>query len=428
MGSGSSISVWNDPWLPTTRPRPANKNQHNLYPELTVESLIDSTSRTWNLEVIRALVDPQDAKLIESIPLGRTQRVDRDGWHFTKNGKFSVKSGYQVERIYPDRDRPPLLIGPTVDVLKAHCWKIRCPPKLKHFLWQLMTGCIAVRKNLQARGIKGDICCVRCGAVEESINHVFFECPPALQVWALSKIPSNPTIFPTNSLFTNMDYLFWRILPSMEDHQFAWILWYIWKARNNKVFSNLDMDPMDTLKLAETESILWAEAQIAIDQRMITSIIDPILPSIPGRWCFTDGSWKEGVSFSGQGWLSTLEGFDGLLGARNVRASLSPLHAEIEALLWAMECMRNLRQFQVTFATDCSQLVKMVSEPEEWPAFANYLEDITILKESFIRADIIYVPRTQNSKADSLARSARKQSSFVVHMDSAHPVWFTEST
>ena len=84
------------------------------------------------------------------------------------------------------------------------------------------------------------------------------------------------------------------------------------------------------------------------------------------NFCLITVSWgKEGVSFSGQGWLSTLEGFDGLLGARNVRASLSPLHAEIEALLWAMECMRNLRQFQVTFATDCSQLVKMVSEPEE---------------------------------------------------------------
>ena len=59
------------------------------------------------------------------------------------------------------------------------------------------------------------------------------------------------------------------------------------------------MDPMDTLQLAETESTLWAEAQIANDQRMTTSIIDLILPSIPGRWCFTDGSWKEGVSFSG---------------------------------------------------------------------------------------------------------------------------------
>ena len=89
------------------------------------------------------------------------------------------------------------------------------------------------------------------------------------------------------------------------------------------------------------------------------------LPSIPGRWCFTNGSWKEGSNFSGQSWFSTLVGFDGLMGARNVRASLSPLHAEMEALLWAMECMRNLCQFQVTFATDCSQLVKMVLEPEE---------------------------------------------------------------
>ena len=109
-------------------------------------------------------------------------------------------------------------------------------------------------KNLKARGIQGDICCARCGDPEESINHVFFECPPARQVWALSKIPSPPNIFPISSLFANMDHLFWRVQPKMDDHQFAWILWYIWKARNNKVFSNLDIDPRDTLKLAELES------------------------------------------------------------------------------------------------------------------------------------------------------------------------------
>ncbi|WZZ34029.1 hypothetical protein YC2023_017430 [Brassica napus] len=68
--------------------------------------------------------------------------------------------------------------------------------------------------------------------------------------------------------------------------------------------------------------------------------------------------------------------------------------------------MKNLRQFQVTFATDCSQLVK---------------------REFFFRSEIIYVLRTQNSKADSLARSVRKQPSFVVHMDQDLPVWFTES-
>ena len=163
--------------------------------------------------------------------------VDRDGWHFTKNWRYTVKTWYQLERVYPDGEKPPDVFGPTVDALKAFYWKVRCPPKIKHFLWQLVSGCIAVKKNLQAQGLQGEIYCVRCGVLEESINHVFLKCPPAIQVWTLSKIPSNPAFFPTSSLFTNMDHLFWRVLPQMDDHYFAWILWYIWKERNNKVVS-----------------------------------------------------------------------------------------------------------------------------------------------------------------------------------------------
>ena len=54
---------------------------------------------------------------------------------------------------------------------------------------------------------------------------------------------------------------------------------------------------------------------------------------------FLEREW----SFSGQEWYSTLEGFADLMGARNVRVSLTPLHAEMETLLWAIECMKNLR-------------------------------------------------------------------------------------
>ena len=111
-----------------------------------------------------------------------------------------------------------------------------------------------------------------------------------VQVWAISKIPTYPAIFSTTSLFTNMDHLLWRVVPQMEDQQFAWILWYIWKGRNNKVFSNLDMDHRDTLKRAATESTLWAEVQILNEQKTVTHVQVMTLPSIPGRWCFTDGS------------------------------------------------------------------------------------------------------------------------------------------
>ncbi|WZZ78706.1 hypothetical protein YC2023_099278 [Brassica napus] len=69
----------------------------------------------------------------------------------------------------------------------------------------------------------------------------------------------------------------------------------------------------------------------------------------------------------------------------------------------------------------------MVSEPKEWPAFESYLEDIKLLRRSFLNSDIIHVPRTENLRADSLARSARNQPSFVVHIDAKLPIWFTES-
>lgn len=48
------------------------------------------------------------------------------------------------------------------------------------------------------------------------------------------------------------------------------------------------MDPRDTLKIAETESRLWTEAQILPTQ--VTVPPEMSLPSIPGRWCFIDGS------------------------------------------------------------------------------------------------------------------------------------------
>ena len=39
-----------------------------------------------------------------------------------------------------------------------------------------------------------------------------------------------------------------------------------------------------------------------------------------------------------------------------------------------------------------------------------------VINKKFLSSEIIHVPRTENLQADSLARSARKQS-FIVHMD-----------
>lgn len=118
-------------------------------------SLIDASLRTWNLSALQALVDPQDAKIIAIIPLSKTYMTDRAGWHFTNNGKYTVKSGCQVERVYPDKEKPPILIGPTVDTLKAFCWKIRCPPNMNSSYGSYYRDALLLGKICKQEDCKG---------------------------------------------------------------------------------------------------------------------------------------------------------------------------------------------------------------------------------------------------------------------------------
>lgn len=50
----------------------------------------------------------------------------------------------------------------------------------------------------------------------------------------------------------NIDYLFWRIALLIENAQFVWIIWYIWKGCNDKVYYGINKDHRDTLRLVET--------------------------------------------------------------------------------------------------------------------------------------------------------------------------------
>ena len=51
------------------------------------------------------------------------------------------------------------------------------------------------------------------------------------------------------------------------------------------MFSNMDIDHMDTFKLAEVESLIWAEAHESITLRVTQNreVADNTLPYIPGR-------------------------------------------------------------------------------------------------------------------------------------------------
>ena len=81
---------------PIHPPKTSKHKSTQFYMDLTLDSLINANSRTWNLQAIQMLIDPHDVKTIKILPLSQSQIADRDGWNFTNNGRYTVKSGYQV--------------------------------------------------------------------------------------------------------------------------------------------------------------------------------------------------------------------------------------------------------------------------------------------------------------------------------------------
>ncbi|XP_010445465.1 PREDICTED: uncharacterized protein LOC104728135 [Camelina sativa] len=424
VGSGATISVWTDPWIPAQSPRPALSTGSPFDPLLRVANFIDRKSNSWDMAQLTATFVPQDVAIISALPL---RQPDMPGWHFTKSGKYSVKSGYHC--LCSHRMAPSGLnvFGLDITPLQAFVWKIRCPPKLCHFMWQVFTGYVAVTTNLRKRGMSYDATCGNCGFQEETINHTLFECLPARQVWALSQFPTALGVFPSASIFTNMDFLFWRFTNVSTQEFFPWILWYIWKTRNDKLFSNLDSNPLAILRLAEDEAKASTLAQTE-DLTVASAIPIEVVPrgsrgfsapsSLASYICFVDGSWKATDRYAGRGWFCTSPYGDvPTMGAANFRRSLTPLHAEIEALVWAMRCMIGADNQSVVFLTDCSDLVKMMFSPSEWPAFTPYLDDSQADKEEFTSFSLVYVPRSQNGKADNLARRARTVPHLVTYVN-----------
>lgn len=80
----------------------------------------------------------------------------------------------------PEEEKEDL--EPSITKLQVFAWKIKAPQKICHLIWKLITGHVAVTRNLIRRNMRCDNYFSQCGELEESITHVIFECPPALQV------------------------------------------------------------------------------------------------------------------------------------------------------------------------------------------------------------------------------------------------------
>ncbi|XP_048633154.1 uncharacterized protein LOC125607289 [Brassica napus] len=196
-----------------------------------------------------------------------------------------------------------------------------------------------------------------------------------------------------------MDYLFWRknsfIEPENDRDPYPWILWYIWKVRNDKLFRGIDRDPLELVRHAESECRAWFDANDVV-RSVIPPVVQDDIHEAPqaislGNICLLDGSWTHPAQFSGCGWLwMDSAGNSQLMGTKNFTRLESALHTEVEALRWAMENMLQHSTCQ-SFGTDSKELIAMIKDPQAWPSFATELERIETLQICFPDFNIIHL-------------------------------------
>lgn len=130
-------------------------------------------------------------------------------------------------------------------------WYIKAPLKIRVFLWLFLKNKILTKDNLYKRGWrKGDKICQFC-CREESIQHLFFECPLAKLIWNVVICALNLKPFSNKTqLLGPWLFGFDKNTKNLMMVGITAVIWAIWKTRNRACFDYvLPKDPTEVIFL-----------------------------------------------------------------------------------------------------------------------------------------------------------------------------------
>ena len=142
VGSGESINVWLDAWLPSLDHPWIQSPIVEGFEDIKVQDLIDTVTHNWDDCLIRGIFNTQEVSLIKSIPLWPTPVADKLTWPFNALGTYTVKLGYKFlarEELHNQSPRH----HHNSELWKL-IWDLDVPNKVKNFVWRSSKDAIPV--------------------------------------------------------------------------------------------------------------------------------------------------------------------------------------------------------------------------------------------------------------------------------------------
>ncbi|XP_010489824.1 PREDICTED: uncharacterized protein LOC104767503 [Camelina sativa] len=377
--------VWTEPWIEDNGMRAPWRKNTIFDVCLRVKDLIDPSTGLWDLDALEEHFFPQDINRIQSIKPVRDHK-DYHVWKHNKSGEYSVKSGYWLASLSINSQAlKDVEAQPSLNGLKAEVWSIQTAPKIKIFLWKVLSGALPVANLLRRRGIEGDELCRVCGEAEETINHILFTCTYARQIWALSDYPSPNSGFQNGSVFSNVYHLLtnrnnlrWPADTKSKIHEEV-DDWF--QAQIKDSGENLEtLSPSLNKTTTEDGELLVKDSgenpeTLSPSLNQTTTEDGELLVSWSRpqeSWvkCNVGCSWSKGKLIAGGAWI--VRNDEGIVLMHSRRAFSNTRDKDegvFRVLEWAMESMLSHRFINVIFAIQDKTLVGAVNRPKAWPSF-----------------------------------------------------------
>jgi hypothetical protein len=216
----------------------------------------------WNTDIIDQVFFPFERDQIKKIPLIKEQTEDQLMWPHTKDGSYSVKSGYNMIKLWQDNANSAPTTTNNLDIkLWKTLWSLHTIPRHKVLLWRIIQQAIPVKQALSRRGLQGQLLCPRCFQKEETIDHVFKECQYADRVWFGSKLGIRFSSIQTSF----RDWLIYSASHLNEEDlsYVAAICYGLWYARNQHVFEHRHIEEHETINKAQSSIQEFNLAQLS---------------------------------------------------------------------------------------------------------------------------------------------------------------------
>ncbi|XP_068339108.1 uncharacterized protein [Pyrus communis] len=416
---GQEVRVWQDRWLPSLPlGHPVPFGPVAVTPGLRVRDLICPKSGRWNIGFLQPIISGEDMQAIEETPLGDLSRKDRLVWEFNKNGCYSVKSGYRwlQDRSLELRDtRRPSVRGVPRSLWKE-IWKLEVPPKLRHFLWLSVHGCLPTRDALFRRRSSQNSTCPICCCHDETTEHMFLSCSWVEPIWFGGALGYKVDRL---SLPDWVDWIQAVFSPNMcttgdSKWRRSYIVvtcWCIWKARCDFVFNGVPLCPPKVLVAITLAVSSFFGAKAATGFRKVG---DGRKENLAVRWCApvdpfvkinVDASWSKASKLGFAGVIARGQDRRMVAAARYAIRAPSAAAAEATALMHGCQLGAALGLRYVILESDSLEAIKSLSSSlsvGSWEAFP-MLARVKQLGRDFSECRWSWVPRLANGVAHELA-------------------------